>query len=126
MTLVVYADDLVLTGNDDNLCVGFKAYLNQCSRIKDLGPFKRFLGIEAAENEEGLFLCYRTYALEIVEECGLLEAKPADFPIETNHKLALVTGKLLEDPTQYQRLVGRLICLTLTRTELSYSIHILS
>ena len=95
-------------------------------KTRELGPLKYFLGIEVARNEKGLFLCQRKYALEIVEECGLLGAKPIEFPMETNHKLALATGKLLSDPTQYRRLVGRLIYLTLTRPELSYSVHILS
>ena len=46
--------------------------------------------------------------------------------METNHKLGLATGKCLQDPMQYRQLVGRLICLTLTRPELSYSVQILS
>ena len=79
MALLVYVDDLVLTGNDRELCAQFKVYLNNCFRIKDLGPLKYFLGIEVARNEKGLFLCQRKYALEIVEECGLLGAKPLSF-----------------------------------------------
>jgi len=35
--------------------------------------------------------------LEIVDECGLLGAKPSDTPIEENHKLALATGSHLDD-----------------------------
>ena len=46
--------------------------------------------------------------------------------METNHKLGLATGKDLMDPRQYHRLIGCLICLTLTRPELSYLVHILS
>ena len=126
MALLVYVDDLVLTGNDHDPCSAFKAYLHCCFHIKDLGPLKYFLGIEVARNSEGLFLSQRMYALEIVEKRGLVGVKPVDFPMETNHKLGLATGKFLDDPTQYRRLVGRLIYLTITRPELSYSVHILS
>ena len=49
-----------------------------------------------------------------------------DFPMEANHKLGLGTARVLEHPTQHRSLVGRLLYLTLTRPELSYSIHILS
>ena len=45
--------------------------------------------------------------------------------MKTNHKLALATGKNLENPVQYRRLVGRLIYLTITRPELCYAVHIL-
>ena len=126
MAPLVYVDDLVLTGNDSALCTQFKAYLNSCFHIKDLGPLKYFLGIEVARNATGLFLCQSKYVLEIIEECGLLGAKPVEFPMETNHKLGLANGPLLNDPTQYRRLIGRLIYLTITRPELSYSVHILS
>ncbi|KAJ8616907.1 hypothetical protein MRB53_013093 [Persea americana] len=59
-------------------------------------------------------------------EAGLLGAKPAPIPLEQNHRLPLAEGALLPDPTQYQRLVGRLIYLCFTRPELPYCVHILS
>ena len=79
-----------------------------------------------ARGPQGLFLCQRKYVLEIVDECGLLGAKPAEFPIEENHKLALADGRLLQDATKYHRLVGWLIYLTITRPYLVYAVHILS
>jgi len=93
---------------------------------KILGHLKYFLVIEVARNSQGLFLSQRKYALEIIDECGLLGAKPVDFPMEANHKLTLTSGKPLDDLTSYRKLVGRLIYLTITRSKLSYFVHILS
>jgi len=87
---------------------------------------KYFLGIEVARGPEGMFLCQRKYTLEILDEYGLLGAKPVDFPIEENHKLAMATRQILNDTTRYSRLVGKLIFLTITRPELTYAVHILS
>ena len=126
MALLVYVDDLVLTGNDPSICASFKQYLNQCFYIKDLRPLKYFLGIEVARNSQGLFLCQRKYALDIIEECGLLGCKPTESPMEVNHNLAMATGAPLQNATQYRRLIGRLIYLIITRPELSYAVHILS
>jgi len=84
------------------------------------------LGIEVARGPKGLFLSQRKYALEIVDECGLLGSKPHAFSIEENHKLALATGPPLIDMGRYRRLVGRLIYLTITRPDLCYIVHILS
>jgi len=42
MTLLVYVDDLVLTGKDPSLCASFKQYLNQCFYIKHLGLSNSF------------------------------------------------------------------------------------
>jgi len=130
MALLIYVDDLVLTGNDPQTCLHFKEYLSRCFYIKDLGSLKYFLGFEVACSSKGIFLCQRKYALEIIDECGMLGSKPVDFPMETNHKLSLATGKPLSDPTQYRWLVGRLIYLTISRphhqAELCYAVHYLS
>ncbi|XP_019053102.1 PREDICTED: uncharacterized protein LOC109114617 [Nelumbo nucifera] len=94
--------------------------------MKDLGVLKYVLGIEVTRRSLGTFICQRKYALDIITESGLLGSKPAPFPITQNHKLALADGALLDDPERYQRLVGCLIYLTITRSELSYCIHVLA
>ena len=93
---------------------------------EDLGLVKYFLGIEVARNDDGILLCQRKYALDIISETGLLGAKPSQFPIEQNHSLALARGDFLSDPEQYRRLVGRLIYLSFTRPDLAYAVHILA
>ena len=126
INVLVYVDDLVISGNDSAALTIFKAYLSDCFKMKDLGNLKYFLGIEVAHSSSGLFLCQRKYTLDIMSEAGLLGAKPIGFPIEQNHKLGLATGEFLIDPESYRRLVGRLIYLAVTRPDLAYSVHILS
>ncbi|XP_021760653.1 uncharacterized protein LOC110725491 [Chenopodium quinoa] len=94
--------------------------------VKGLGPLKYFLGIECNRSSEGMFLNQRKYALDILQEAGLLATKPVESPLPQNHQLALSTSKLFEDPARYRRLVGRLIYLTITHPDLSYAVHILS
>ena len=93
---------------------------------KDLGPQKYFLGIEVARSPQGLFLCQRKYALDISSESRMLGAKPAGFPMEQNHRLTSEFGSPIADTSKYRRLVGRLLYLTITRSDLQYSTHILS
>ena len=126
MALLVYVADIVLTGNDTDACKQFKVYLNTCFSIKDLEPLKYFLGIEVAHGPQVLFICQRKYALEIIDECGLLEAKPVKFLTEENHKLTLANGHLLAEPSKYRRLIRRLIYLTITSPDITYAVHMLS
>ncbi|RVW77560.1 Copia protein [Vitis vinifera] len=116
INVLVYVDDLIISGNDSAALKTFKAYLSDCFKMKDLSVLKYFLGIEVARSSAGLFLCQRKYTLDIVSEARLLGAKPCGFPIEHNHILGLANGELLSNPESYHRLVGRLIYLAVTRT----------
>lgn len=124
--VLIYVDDLLIVGNNTAYCASFKAYLHDCFRIKDLGSLRYFLGIEVSHLESGLFLNQRKYTIDILTECGMLGSRPTFFPMEQRHGLSGDSGSLFSDPGRYRRLVGRLIYLTITRPELSYSIHILS
>ncbi|PKI43427.1 hypothetical protein CRG98_036184 [Punica granatum] len=126
MGVLVYVDDLIIVGNNPTHCASFKKYLHQCFRIKDLGPLKYFLGIEVTRTNLGLFLCQRKYALDILTECGMLGSRPSYTPMEQNHGLTATLGSWLEDASRYRRLIGRLIYLTITRPNLSYSVHALA
>lgn len=126
MAVVVYVDDLGIAGNSNTACSDFKRHLCNRFHMKDLGPLRYFLGIELARSKTGLFLCRRKYILDILNECGMLGCKPVNFPLEPNHQLALDESEFFHDPSQYRRLVGRLIYLTITRPDLTFSVHVLS
>ncbi|PKH85074.1 hypothetical protein CRG98_049996, partial [Punica granatum] len=104
MVVLVYVDDLILTGNDPSNCTRFKTYLDCCFHIKDLRKLRYFLGIEVARTVDSLFLCQRKYTLDILTEFGMLRARPVTFPMEQNLKLTMDSGVELQDAGQYGRL----------------------
>lgn len=124
--VLVYVDDLIISGNDSEAVDKFKKYLSSCFHMKDLGVLKYFLGIEVARSAAGISLCQRKYALDIIAECRLLGSRPTTFPTDLNHKLGSSTSPPLEEGEQYRRLVGRLIYLSFTRPDLAYAVHVLS
>ncbi|XP_016173530.1 uncharacterized protein LOC107616039 [Arachis ipaensis] len=102
------------------------AYINDLVLIKDLGNLKYFLGFEVARTKAGISLYQRKYALDLLEECGLLGAKPASTPIEYTLKLSKEFGSPLTDVKQYRRLIGHLVYLTNTRPGISFAVGKLS
>ena len=107
-------------------CRNFKSYLQQCFKLKDLGALKYFLGIEAARSSQGLFLSQQKYTLDILYECGMLGAKPTFFPMEQKTRLTTGSDAPISNPSQYRRLIGRLLYLTITRPDITYAMDILS
>jgi hypothetical protein len=103
-----------------------KSFLLQHFRIKDLGDLRYFLGLEFSQSKQGIFMCQRKYALDILQDAGLLGGRLYFFPMEQHLKLTHMDGVLLDDPTCYRRLVGRLIYLTVTRPDIVYFVQILS
>jgi hypothetical protein len=126
IALLVYVDDVAIASNDPKAVSIFITILNDKFKLKDLGPLKYFLGLEIARSTEGISVNQIKYALEVLEDSGLLAAKPVKFPMEQNLKLSKDEGDLLSDSTSYKRLVGRLLYLTITRPDLAFSVQILS
>lgn len=59
-----------------------KQHLYSKFEIKDLGELRYFLGIEFARSKIRVVICQRKYTLDLLEETGMLGAKPVDSPIE--------------------------------------------
>ncbi|KAH9647981.1 retrovirus-related pol polyprotein from transposon RE2 [Citrus sinensis] len=104
LLVLVYVDDIIVSGNNSEAIRVVKMYLSDCFYMKDLGPLKYFLDIEVARNQTEIFMSQRKYVLDIISEAGLLGAKPAPFPLELNHQLALAKGPYFSDPAKYRRL----------------------
>ncbi|GKE77397.1 ribonuclease H-like domain-containing protein, partial [Tanacetum coccineum] len=97
--------------------------------IKDLGKLKYFLGIEVVDTNKGVCLSQRKYCLDLLSEFGLLACKPSAIPLEQNISITneLTDSDLLIDNiTEYQKLIDKLIYLTHTRRDIAYSVHCLS
>ncbi|WJZ94353.1 hypothetical protein VitviT2T_013224 [Vitis vinifera] len=70
-TLIVYVDDMVVTGNDPEERKVLQNYLSREFEMKDLGSLKYFLGFEVSRSSKGIFLSQRKYALDLLQETGM-------------------------------------------------------
>jgi len=66
------------------------------------------------------------YTLDILQDTGLIGARPDKFPMEQYLKLTQDDGELLKDPVKYRQLVGRLIYLMVTRPDIVFSVQTLN
>lgn len=64
--------------------------------------------------------------LNLLAETRQLAAKLAKSPMEQNSKLSNYHGEPLTDPSQYRKLIGKLLYLTLTKPDITFNAHQLS
>ncbi|XP_020240327.2 uncharacterized protein LOC109819131 [Cajanus cajan] len=121
--LLVYVDDILLTGTDLAEINHVKKYLDDQFSIKDLSDLRYFLGLEVSKSAKGIVLNQRKYVLDILSDAGLLGAKPAATPMDPSTKLQADKGIAYTDPAEFRRIIGKLIYLTTTRPDISYAVQ---
>ncbi|KAK5845013.1 hypothetical protein PVK06_001165 [Gossypium arboreum] len=125
-TLLVYVDDIIVTGDDLEGMENLKKCLVKEFEVKELGKLKYFLGIEVAHSREGIFISQQKYIVDLLTETGKLGCKPTKTPIEVNHRLGNALEDAIVDKRSYQRLVGKLIYLSHTRPDIAYAVGVVS
>lgn len=123
LAVLVYVDDIVIASTTEGAATQLTATLKQSFKLRELGPLKYFLGLEIARNAEGISLCQRKYALELLTSTGMLACKPSSIPMIPNTKLSKTDGELLENREMYRSLVGRLMYLTITRPDITFAVN---
>lgn len=122
----LYVDDLIFTGNDKVLCDDFKNSMMLEFEMSDLGKMKHFLGVEVKQSPEGIFICQRRYAREVLTRFGMDESNSVKNPIVPGMKLHKDETGAKVDETVFKQMVGSLMYLTVTRPDLMYSVCLIS
>ncbi|WZY94082.1 hypothetical protein YC2023_066411 [Brassica napus] len=127
IVILVYVDDLIITGSDKAGIQATKEFLKSVFDIKDLGEMKYFLGIEICRSKEGLFMSQRKYTMDMLKETDVLGGKIAKTPLEEGYKVLregeVEENQLFEDAKLYRRMVGKLIYLTITRPDIYFAVN---
>lgn len=122
--LIVYVDDIILTGDDTMEMERLKKVLATEFEVKDLGQMRYFLGMEVARSKKGISVTQRKYILDLLTETGMLGCKPSDTPIEVGRRSK--DDEKTVERERYQRLVGKLIYLSHTRPDIAFAVSVVS
>ncbi|KAM1046957.1 hypothetical protein TB2_025912 [Malus domestica] len=82
--MLVYVDDLIITGDDEAEILRMKENLSVRFQMKKLGQLKHFLGLEVDRTQEGIFICQQKYAKDLLKMFEMLECKLISTSIEPN------------------------------------------
>ena len=99
MTIVaVYVDDLIVMSTLNAV----KKALSGRFKMKDMGPLHYCLGVSMVQNADGIWLHQKQYILSLLQKFGLMDAKPASTPADSNVRLMKDDGvsRQLKDKAQ--------------------------
>jgi hypothetical protein len=126
LVLVLYVDDLILTGSSKKLIEWCKAELAREFDMKDIGLMHYFLGLEVWQSPGEVFLGQGKYAVEILKRFQMMDCKPMATPMVANLKSFVDSDLDLIDPSVYRQLIGSLMYLVNTRPDICFAVNTLS
>jgi hypothetical protein len=120
--LLLYVDDIVLTGSSAHLLQHVIDQLRAEFAVKDMGDLHFFLGIDVKQTADEFYLSQERYAIDILERAGMSNCHPISTPIDCKGKLP-ADGNSIIDAKSYRSLAGALQYLTVTRPDLTFAVQ---
>lgn len=122
----LYVDDLVYTGNNENMMNEFRDSVKKEFSMTGLGRMKYYLSIEVIQCDEGIYIGHRKYAMEILKQFDMINCKCVKVRIVPGCKLNRDVEGDIVDSTRYKQLVGSLMYITSTRPDMMYVVSLIS
>ena len=122
----LYVDDLVIRGKNLPNISKVKSLLSGRFEMKDMHELHYFHGIEVIRTPLAIMISQWHHILNLFYKFGMTECKPLSTPLDQNLKLDVDSRTEECEPTQYHQMISNLIYLAITRSDLSYSISLLS
>eukprot|EP00253_Pinus_taeda_P025978 PITA_25978 len=124
--LVLYVDDLILSGSDPNLINHVKSNLKKKFEMTDLSHLHYFLALQVLQSKEGISLSQSKYVCDLLRHFHMEDYKSAPSPFQSEAKLSVTCTSPEVDATLYRQLVGKFLYLTHSRPDLSFAIGLIA
>ncbi|KAG8479763.1 hypothetical protein CXB51_029589 [Gossypium anomalum] len=123
MYVLIYVDDIIITGNNNQAIDQFVRQLDATFSLKDLGRLSYFLGIEVQYTTTGLFLNQRKYILDLLRRASMEGSKATPTPMTTTCQLSVNEGQPVADAHVYRSIVGALQYVVITRPDIAFAVN---
>ncbi|XP_060974254.1 uncharacterized mitochondrial protein AtMg00810-like [Cannabis sativa] len=112
--VLIYVDDIIITGNDSKELMLFITKLNTAFELNDLGELHYFLGIEVFLDATGIYLSPGKFAADLLKRVEMTNIKASPTPITGGKPMSIHDGEELPDPSAYQSVIGAMPYVTHT------------
>lgn len=105
LMIYLYVDDLIFTSNNPRMVEIFKQSIMKEFDMTNVGFMSYFLGIEAVQNDDGIFISQKKYIGDLLRKFKMDSCNPAKTPVKVGTKLTKKGEGLLVDPTTISNLL---------------------
>ncbi|RDY13773.1 Copia protein, partial [Mucuna pruriens] len=126
LLVCLYVDDLLIPGSSEVEIAIFKKQMMNEFEMSDLGLLSNFLGIEFEMTRYGMVMHQTKYAKDLLKRFNMQQSNPVGTLVEVGLCLKKETNEEQVDPTHYRRIVRCLRYLCNTRSDLNFSVRLVS
>ena len=127
--IVVYVDDLTITGSNLLSIQDFKVNMAKAFKMKDMGEMKTYLGLEVSRDRDARTITIRQekYIEKILGKFPVEDMKVYTTPMEANHELTREDAEDIQTSEPYPQLIGKLMyCMVSSRPDICYAMCVLA
>ena len=138
LLVLVYIDDMAMTSSDTFYIMFFKSFLNKDFEITDLGSLSHMLGVLVTRDWQNhlIYLNQAAYIQQTIIQFEMQDAAPVSIPLIVKHKLSSSQSPQTEaekhayksytHDMHYLSLVGSLLFATQTRSDIQYTVGLVT
>jgi hypothetical protein len=118
----IYVDDIISGSTNQEFCEEIGDMMSRKFEMSMIGELSFFLGLQVKQTKDGTFICQSKYVNDLLKRFGMDNAKPMKTPMTINAHLDLDEGGNPIDLKLYRSMIGSLLYLTVSRSDIIFSI----
>ena len=118
----ICVDDIVFGVTNVSLCEEFAKSMHSEFEMSMKRELNFFIGLQIKQLKEGTFINQANYIRDLLKKFNLEEVKAKSTPMSSSIKLDLDEKGKPIDQTKYRGMIGSLLYLTASRSDIMYSV----
>nr|GEU75329.1 uncharacterized mitochondrial protein AtMg00810-like [Tanacetum cinerariifolium] len=123
LSLATQTRSMTRVVKDQDLCKAFEKLMKDKFRMSSMGELTFFLGLQAKQKPDGIFISQDKYVAEILRKFGLTDKKSASTRIDTEKPLLKDPDGENVDVHTYRSMIGSLMYLTSSRLDIMFAVY---
>ena len=118
-------DDLLITGNNDEIIQECISKLKAIFEMIDLGLLHYYLGMQVYQYKDCTYLSQSKYILDILQKFRMEECRYAAIPISHGITISLSSNSQSVDAIAYRQLIGSILYLTISQPDITVAMNLM-